>query len=209
MTTKSTSRRNTYTSPKYKHRSLKQHEINRYFELRWHFEKLNEKQYHWEVVNEKTKETLQDIACSKNRYEGALKWLIEKRKEKHFNTKKKTQSEENEKREVVSEFVVRHLLEMLVEDFDQDSEMTTEEEKTLEDHHKKITEIARKIILDRNEKYWDSWKVLSIQSLANLCEMKLNRIAKLWVDAKTEDELIDVINYCVFGYLKINDISIK
>ena len=36
--------------------------------------------------------------------------------------------------------------------------------------------------------------------------MKLNRIAKLWdIDAKTEDELIDTINYCVFALIKLNE----
>lgn len=58
----------------------------------------------------------------------------------------------------------------------------------------------------RNKKYGDSWKVLSVQSLANLCEMKLNRISQLGEKApKTEDELIDVINYCTFALIKLDE----
>lgn len=60
------------------------------------------------------------------------------------------------------------------------------------------------LMKSRNEKYGDSWKVLTIPSLANLCEMKLHRIANLPEGApKTEDELMDTVNYCIFGLLKL------
>ena len=58
----------------------------------------------------------------------------------------------------------------------------------------------------RNTKYGDSWKVLTIQSLANLIEMKMHRIANMnsqQLDPKIEDEFIDTINYGIFGLIKI------
>lgn len=62
------------------------------------------------------------------------------------------------------------------------------------------------LMKSRNEKYGDSWKVLTTPSLANLCEMKLHRIANLPEGApKTEDELMDTINYCVFGLMKLKN----
>jgi len=62
------------------------------------------------------------------------------------------------------------------------------------------------LMMSRNKKYGDSWKVLSIQSIANLCEMKMNRIAKLGeIDAKTEDEFFDIINYACFALIKLNN----
>lgn len=68
----------------------------------------------------------------------------------------------------------------------------------------KIYVEAFDLMKSRNTKYGDSWKVLSIQSLANLCEMKLHRIANLdKVEPKIYDELIDTLNYMVFGLLKL------
>ena len=64
---------------------------------------------------------------------------------------------------------------------------------------------ARELMLSRNEKYGDSWKVLSIQSMANLIEMKMHRIANMKneeLDPKIEDEFIDSINYGVMGLYK-------
>ena len=59
------------------------------------------------------------------------------------------------------------------------------------------------LMKSRNEKYGNSWKVLSVPSIANLIEMKMNRIAKLGAEApKTEDELMDSINYAIFALLK-------
>lgn len=58
----------------------------------------------------------------------------------------------------------------------------------------------------RNIKYGDSWKVLSVQSLANLIEMKMHRIANMntqQLDPKIEDEFIDTINYGIFGLIKL------
>jgi len=60
-----------------------------------------------------------------------------------------------------------------------------------------------KLMQGRNAKYGTSWKVLSIQSIANLVEMKMNRIAKLGTDTKTEDEFKDAVNYAIFGLLKL------
>jgi len=55
----------------------------------------------------------------------------------------------------------------------------------------------------RHIKYGDSWKVLSVQSIANLIEMKMHRISNMQdLDPKVEDELRDVANYACFGLLK-------
>lgn len=70
-----------------------------------------------------------------------------------------------------------------------------------------------KLMRARNAKYWNSWKCLTIQSMANLIEMKMNRIAKMSADQilspKIEDEFMDVINYGVFGMMKITEMTGK
>jgi len=63
------------------------------------------------------------------------------------------------------------------------------------------------LMKSRNKKYGDSWKVLSIPSIANLCEMKLNRISNMDIenlDPKIEDELRDTMNYMAFALIKLN-----
>lgn len=68
---------------------------------------------------------------------------------------------------------------------------------------RKVFNEAYQLMMSRNQKYWDSWKVMSVQAIASLCEMKLNRIAQLWeLEAKTADELIDTLNYMVFALIK-------
>lgn len=122
--------------------------------------------------------TLNDIACSAGRYKKYQAWYQKAYEEKRM----KIQKEENK--------------------------ILQKDEKTLSQLHYEISHKACHLMMSRNEKYWDSWKVLTIQSLANLCEMKLNRIARLGeVDAKTEDELIDVLNYCVFWLIKLKEIN--
>ncbi len=64
------------------------------------------------------------------------------------------------------------------------------------------------LMQSRNKKYGDSWKVLTIQSLANLCEMKLHRIANMQsdnLDPKIEDELVDTANYMIFALIKLTN----
>lgn len=66
------------------------------------------------------------------------------------------------------------------------------------------------LMKSRNVKYGDSWKVLTIQSIANLCEMKLHRIANMHskeLDPKIEDELMDTANYMIFALLKYNELN--
>lgn len=72
---------------------------------------------------------------------------------------------------------------------------------------KQELDICYDLFVSRNSAYGDSWKVLSVQSCANLCEMKMNRIAKLGHKVpKTEDELRDTINYCVFALMKLKEV---
>lgn len=63
------------------------------------------------------------------------------------------------------------------------------------------------LMISRNKKYGDSWKVLTIQSIANLIEMKMHRIANMDtknLDPKIEDEFSDACNYAIFGLIKLN-----
>lgn len=70
---------------------------------------------------------------------------------------------------------------------------------------KEQMEKCLELMAQRNKSYGTSWKCLSVQSIANLIEMKMNRVAKLGeVDAKTLDEFQDCINYACFALIKIN-----
>lgn len=60
------------------------------------------------------------------------------------------------------------------------------------------------LMIERNEKYGDSWKVLTVPSIANLIEMKLHRVANLPSGApKVEDEFMDTVNYALMALLKL------
>ena len=76
-------------------------------------------------------------------------------------------------------------------------------EENLTPYYKK----CRDLMMSRNKKYGDSWRVLTIQSVANLIEMKMNRIANMKnedLDPKIEDEFIDTVNYAIMGLYKYN-----
>ncbi len=69
---------------------------------------------------------------------------------------------------------------------------------------KKVMDECYELMKGRNESYGQSWKVLSIRSIANLIEMKMNRISELPEGApKTEDELKDALNYIIFALIKL------
>lgn len=71
---------------------------------------------------------------------------------------------------------------------------------------KKYTDECLSLMESRNKSYGDSWKVLSVQSIANLIEMKMNRVARLGsVEAKTKDEFMDCINYGLMGLIKLEN----
>lgn len=56
----------------------------------------------------------------------------------------------------------------------------------------------------RSKKYGNSWQVMKVQSIANLCEMKLHRISNMdTLEPKIEDELRDTANYMIFALLKL------
>lgn len=60
----------------------------------------------------------------------------------------------------------------------------------------------------RNKKYGSSWKALTMSSIANLIEMKMNRIANMDIEKlnpKIEDEFIDACNYAIMGLMKLNN----
>lgn len=192
-------------SPKYK-RNLKDYEQKRFEELKIQYHKVTWKHYRNKEVERGW--TLMDIACAKWRYE------------KYYNGYRKALEERAKKREqenwinpngiyIDEDVAMNQVLEEIVEDFTKhmkENIIWEKEEESLANKHFKICCEACHLMISRNKKYGDSWKVLSVQSIANLCEMKLNRIAKLGeVDAKTEDELIDTLNYMVFGLIKLKE----
>lgn len=82
------------------------------------------------------------------------------------------------------------------------------EDKPYTDMEKADKEFQKcfELMQGRNAKYGDSWKVLSVQSIANLIEMKMHRIANMDtkdLDPKIEDEFIDAVNYGIFGLIKL------
>lgn len=65
---------------------------------------------------------------------------------------------------------------------------------------------CRKLVISRNKQYGDTVDIVDIHTLVGLCMMKLSRIYQLGEsNAKTKDELQDVINYCVFALEKYKD----
>lgn len=67
---------------------------------------------------------------------------------------------------------------------------------------------AWEVMLGRNAKYGDSWKVLSIPSMANLIEMKMHRIANMnekELNPKIIDEAVDAINYSAMMLYKLKE----
>lgn len=74
--------------------------------------------------------------------------------------------------------------------------------KAFHDTLKECLELAR----ERMPKYGNSWRILDIKSLALLMMMKLDRIAELGENnAKTKDELQDVVNYATFSLIRFNE----
>lgn len=74
-----------------------------------------------------------------------------------------------------------------------------------EKRYNKIIDECRKLVISRNKQYGDSVDVVDIHTIVGLCIMKLTRIYQLGtVNAKSHDELTDVLNYCVFALEKLN-----
>lgn len=71
------------------------------------------------------------------------------------------------------------------------------------ERYNKVIDECRKLVISRNKQYGDTVDIVDIHTLVGLCMMKLSRIYQLGEDnAKTKDELQDVINYCVFALEK-------
>lgn len=74
------------------------------------------------------------------------------------------------------------------------------------DAFKGILNESYQLISGRMHSYGNSWKIMDIKSLAKLMMMKLDRIAELGeTNAKTKDELIDVLGYATFSLIKYNE----
>jgi len=60
------------------------------------------------------------------------------------------------------------------------------------------------LMKSRNEKYWDSWKNLRVDSMIDLMSAKLERCKAQSLDNKAmEIELEDIVNYWIFALMKI------
>ena len=62
-----------------------------------------------------------------------------------------------------------------------------------------IRERAKKLFLERQEKYGNSVDIIDLHTIVGLMLMKLKRVYDLPETAKIEDELLDCFNYCIFG----------
>jgi len=71
-----------------------------------------------------------------------------------------------------------------------------------EERYDKVINECKKLVISRNQQYGDSVDVIDIHTIVGLCIMKMTRIYKLGGEAKTKDELQDVINYAVFALEK-------
>lgn len=72
----------------------------------------------------------------------------------------------------------------------------------------KVINECKKLVISRNKSYGESVDYMRIQSIVDLCMMKLSRIRQLGETAnKTKDELVDVLNYCVFAIEKYNKLK--
>ena len=71
---------------------------------------------------------------------------------------------------------------------------------------KEILKECYEVMMSRNKSYGQSWRVLSVKSIANLIEMKMNRISQLPEGApKAVDEFRDVLNYSCFALMKLRE----
>jgi hypothetical protein len=71
-----------------------------------------------------------------------------------------------------------------------------------EERYNKVIDDCKRLVISRNAQYGDSVDVIDIHTIVGLCIMKLTRIYKLGDNAKTKDELSDVLNYMVFALEK-------
>ena len=138
------------TAPKYWHRDLKEHEEERFEELRILFEKYHQCPYWFQVVNDKTNETLMDIACSTNRYTDLSKYY-----QKGYEERRKKEME-NEDRELSQD---EKAALGICNNGDENPGYPMPPElvqiKDLWDKHLEICHEACHLMLDRNKKYWD------------------------------------------------------
>ena len=74
-----------------------------------------------------------------------------------------------------------------------------------EKRYRAVVDECMKLAISRNEVYGDSVDCMRLQSMIDLCIMKLSRIRMLGdAHPKTKDEMTDVLNYLVFAIEKFN-----
>jgi mevalonate kinase len=72
-------------------------------------------------------------------------------------------------------------------------------------NYNKIVQKAKKVFLQRNKSYGNSFEVIDLHTIVGLMIMKLNRIYKLGKKSKAKDELLDCINYSVIAFDKVEN----
>lgn len=193
-------------SKKY-NRELKEYEDNRFEQLKQLYYQVNSERYDWRIVNEKSKETLQDISCSWWRYQQVLKYYQDKLKQKRENEKE------------IENVFIKEINEKLHEDIvfidtliNEEIEINEVWEDNLNQNQVDINKAKEqfnnclKLMESRNKKYWNSWKKLRISSIVDLMIMKLDRCQKQELDNKAiEIELEDIVNYWIFWLMNLRN----
>jgi hypothetical protein len=69
----------------------------------------------------------------------------------------------------------------------------------------RVLKKARSIFVERQGKYGNSVNEIDLHTIVGLMRMKLFRIYNEGADPKTEDELLDCINYAVFAMTRLEE----
>ena len=94
-----------------------------------------------------------------------------------------------------------------------DQEMTGEE---LEKAYSEQVEVARKLLKQKNHDYGEVWRMMRLSSIIDIILMKVHRMkrieergGKTLISEGLDANYLDIINYCVFGLVKLEERKIK
>jgi len=88
------------------------------------------------------------------------------------------------------------------------------------DHLKKAYEgqadIAKGLLAQKNHDYGEAWRMMRLSSIIDIILMKIHRMksieergGKTLISEGLDANYLDIINYCVFGLVKLEEQSIK
>lgn len=82
--------------------------------------------------------------------------------------------------------------------------------KEVESHYKHYSEMAKKLMMDKNHDYGEAWRDMRVSSLCDLILMKILRVKQIEDnDGKTiiseglDANYLDMLNYAVFALIKL------